>query len=186
MSNITTKIREAYKSYYFDIILSAIIILIVTGLTIYQSFSQQQMIVLYILDNNKRAVNYPHTIVLGTNSTITFYIGIDNRLWYDTSVTLKVRLDSSIVKHPLYVYERKYFLKKDESTLEFFKINFNDTVLTSEKVWIRNIYINGKQFFANLNIEKGGILYITVELWQDNKFSGQWVELKIKIAAWVS
>ena len=64
-----------------DIFLSIIIIVAVVLITIYVTFSKQQMIALYILDSDRKTINYPQVIVLNKNNTILFYIGMENRFW---------------------------------------------------------------------------------------------------------
>lgn len=174
--------KKMYRSAYLDIVVSAIVILAAVGYFIYQSYFQQQMIELYILDKNKKAINYPHTIIVGVNNSIVFYIGIENKLWNDACVSIKIKLTNSshnFDQH--YIFSKDYFLKSSESTLDLYKVNITDIALINGKFWITSVYVNGKKAFLDLRIEKGGILNIIVELWHDNNFSGQWVELKIKM-----
>ena len=180
--------KKMLKSEYFDVLLSAIIVLVIVAYILYQNFTTQQVIVLYILDSDMKATNYPHTLLLGVNDTATFYVGVENKLQRDAEVVLKVKLVSNrswargsepcparpILGIPM-------VLMRGGSRLIFLKISLADALVEDGEGIINKVDVNGKEVPVYLVVEEDDYLSIVVELWLRGVFTGQWVELKLHL-----
>lgn len=100
---------------------------------------------MYVLDSEKQAENYPKTVILGTNSTFTLWVGVENQ--NGTTVDYSVQLmldDGSSAAEPVEC--------------------FNRTVLEGE-TW---------EFPVTINIDHPGNNKIIFELWFFNTTKNEW------------
>jgi len=144
-------------------VLSAIIIL--AGLLVYMSLTpapQESFIVLYLLDSEKKAENYPQLLVLGKNDTFLLWVGVENfmgRVEY-SSVLVKVddgkgHVDPSPID-PVYRFEK---------------------VLLNKETW---------EFPITVSINQTGNHRIVFELWLFNEFENvfsysDWCNIRLDV-----
>jgi uncharacterized membrane protein len=105
---------------------------------------------MYILDSEKRADNYPKTVVLGTNSTFTLWVGVENQNDTTIDYSVQVRLDNGTAT-------------EDPSTAEPVDI-FNKTV-TNGETW---------EFPVTISIDQLGSNRIIFELYVLNQTANSW------------
>ena len=180
--------EKMLKSRYFDVLLSSVIVLVIIAYTTFQNLAAQQAIVVYALDNNMKAVDYPHTIFWNKNSSIFFYIGVENRRWSPVDVLIKVKLISneswnkgsepcptrSLLEIPL-------VLESGDSDIIPLKIDILEIVVEDDELIITKIDINSYEKFVHLPVKKENYLSVIAELWSSGDFTGQWIELKIRL-----
>lgn len=176
------------KSRYFDVLLSSIIVLAIIAYTIFQNLAAQQAIVIYVLDNNMKAIDYPHTIFWNGNSSLSFYIGVENKRWTPIDAYLMVKLASnkswnrgvepcparSLLKIPI-------SLNNGESRIIPLKIDILEVIAKNKELIVTKVNVNGNEALVYLPVGEDDYLSIIVELWSNNEFTGQWVELKLRL-----
>ncbi len=180
--------EKMLKSRYFDVLLSSIVVLVIIAYTIFQNLAAQQAIVIYALDNNMKAVDYPHTIFWNKNGSIFFYIGVENRRWTPVDVLIKVKLVSNeswnrgsepCPARPL--LEIPVVLNSGDLDIIPLKIDILEVVIKNEELIITKVGINGDEELVYLPIKRENYLSVVAELWSGNDFTGQWIELKIRL-----
>ncbi|MCD6562415.1 MAG: hypothetical protein J7K23_00685 [Thermoproteales archaeon] len=165
-----------------DIFLSIIIIVAVVLITIYVTFSKQQMIALYILDSNRKTINYPQVIVLNKNNTILFYIGMENRFWSSKDVILKIIISNNGYKKNITLFQQKYHMRSNEKILLYFNITLADMSLMNNEIFIPYVLVNGSMHSLNFYLKQGSLIMISAKLFDaENNFLGQWVSIRIRV-----
>ena len=134
------------------IILIAIVImsgfLIHTMLT--KSVTPEQFSAMYVLDSEKQANNYPQTVVLGTNSTFTLWVGVENQKDETLDYSVQIKLDDGSTT-------------EDPSQAEPIQV-FNRTLVNGE-TW---------EFQVTINIDQPGNNRIIFELQFYNTETDSW------------
>lgn len=95
-------------------VLVAIVIMVgVLGYTMWtEPITPEQFSAMYVLDSDKQANNYPRTVVLGTNSTFTLWVGVENQKDKTLEYSVQVKLDNGVSteepssSEPLHVFNR--------------------------------------------------------------------------------
>lgn len=100
---------------------------------------------MYILDSEKRADNYPKTVVLGTNSTFNLWVGVENQNDKTIDYSVQVRLDNGTST-------------KDPSTAEL--VDLSNKTLANGETW---------EFPVTISIDQLGSNRIIFELWVFNE-----------------
>jgi uncharacterized membrane protein len=127
-------------------ILAAIVIMsaLLVSTFLLEPIETEKFTAMYILDSEKRADNYPKTVVLGTNSTFTLWVGVENQNDKTVEYSVQVKLDDGNST-------------EDPSTAQPLDI-FNKTLANSE-TW---------EFPVTINIDQLGSNRIIFELYSFN------------------
>jgi hypothetical protein len=116
---------------------------------------------IYYLDSEKQAENFPKTVILGENSTISLWVGVENYMGTTNAFLVEIMIDDGNGDVP--------------SSVE--PIERKEETLLDEKVW---------EFEVMITINQLGSRRIIFELWSfDNEkndfvFSGNWVSLSVE------
>lgn len=128
------------------VIMSAV--LVYTMLT--EPIESEQFSAMYILDSEKMADNYPKTVVLGTNSTFSLWVGVENQNDKTIEYSVQAKLDDGTSTG-------------DPSTAQLVDC-FNKT-LTNKETW---------EFQVPISIDRQGNNRIIFELWFFNQTENDW------------
>lgn len=75
-------------------------IVIMSGILVYEIITNpietEKFTAMYLLDSEKQANNYPRTVILGTNSTFSLWVGIENQNDTTVEYSVQVKLDDGI------------------------------------------------------------------------------------------
>lgn len=157
----------SYSSEEKTIILTILVALVIIGallvnLVFFTPVETEQFSAIYYLDSEKKAENYPKTVVLGENSTFSLWVGVENQkgTTMDYSVLVKVDDGSSPVDYspakPIESFER---------------------TLSDGEIW---------EFPVTISIDQLGSNRVIFELWffngtkNDPDYTGNWVSLSIE------
>jgi uncharacterized membrane protein len=107
----------SYTSEEKIVIITVIIALVIMGalvanLVLFTPAKTEEFSVIYMLDANKQAENYPKTVILGTNSTFTMWIGVENQNDQTGNYSVLIKIDdgtSAVDPSPV---EAKYTFEK--------------------------------------------------------------------------
>ena len=131
-----------------------IAIIIMSGVLVWQMIENpttpEQFTALYILDAEKKADNYPTTVILGTNNTFSLWVGVENQRDNTREYSVQVKLDDG--KAP-----------EEPSLIQPIQI-FNKTLESQEK-W---------EFEVTINIHQPGTNRIIYELFFFNTEESYW------------
>jgi uncharacterized membrane protein len=129
-------------------------IVIMSGVLVTQMIENpttpEQFTALYILDAEKQANNYPTTVVLGTNSTFSLWVGVENQRDNTRDYSVQIKLDDGTTS-------------EEPSTVEPIQV-FNRTLVSEEK-W---------EFEVTIDIDQPGNNRIIFELRFFNVTEGFW------------
>lgn len=149
------------------IMLTILVALVIMGalllkLTVFTPIETEPFSAIYYLDSEKQTTNLPKTVVLGENSTVTLWVGVENQnaTTMDYSVQIKIddgkgQIDPSLVE-PVETFE--------------------NTVADGD-LW---------EFQVTINIKQLGTNRIIFELWYlnttslDYEYIGNWVNLSVE------
>jgi uncharacterized membrane protein len=133
-------------------ILVAIVIMsaLLVSTILLEPIETEKFTAMYILDSEKRADNYPKTVILGTNSTFTLWVGIENQNDKTIDYSVQVKLDDGTST-------------EDPSTAEPIYL-FNKT-LANEETWESPVTIS---------IDQPGSNRIIFELYTFNQTANSW------------
>ncbi len=110
----------------------------------------EQFSAMYVLDSEKQANNYPRTVVLGTNSTFSLWVGVENQNDKTVEYSVQVKLDDGTPT-------------EDPSPAEPVQV-FNRT-LVNEETW---------EFQVTINIDQPGNNRIIFEMQVFNVLENVW------------
>ena len=154
------KTRKATESGTYNneektVILTILVALaIMTAVLVYMAFftpvQKAPFTSLYLLDSEKQLENLPETVVLGENSTVTVWIGVENRNDTTIEYSVQVRLDEGNSA-------------EEAASAELVEC-FNRTLEKGEK----------EEFEATINIEEPGTNTVTFELLFFNEAENCW------------
>lgn len=144
-----------YSSEEKTIILTILAALaIMTTVLVYMAFftpvQKEPFTALYLLDSEKQLENLPETVVLGENSTVTVWVGVENHNDTTIEYSVQVRLD-----------EENSAEESDSAELVGC---FNKTLANGEK----------EEFEVTINIEEPGTNTVTFELLFFNEAENCW------------
>jgi uncharacterized membrane protein len=119
---------------------------------------------IYLLDSNKKAVDYPETLVANQNSTFNVYVGVVNHLGHGASYQVQVKVTQNLAFPPL-----------DVPASQTVQINNLGDGKTSENT-------------ATITENRVGSYSVVFELWQQNtpgtyEFTQNSCVLNIKVIA---
>ena len=118
---------------------------------------------MYLLDSEKQANNYPQTVVLGTNSTFTLWVGVENQKDRTVEYSVQVKLDDGTTT-------------EEPSAVEPIQV-FNRTLVDGEK-W---------EFQVTINIDQPGNNRVIFELQffnePENSWEYAWIRLDFTVEA---
>ena len=133
-------------------ILAAIVImsavLVYTMLT--EPIESEYFSAMYVLDSEKMADNYPKTVVLGTNSTFTLWVGVENQNGTTIEYSVQTKLDDGAST-------------EDPSTAQL--VDCSNKTLTHGETW---------EFPVTINIDRQGNNRVIFELWLFNQTENSW------------
>jgi uncharacterized membrane protein len=149
------------------IILTILVALVIFGaLLVYLVFftpaQEEHFASIYYLDSEKQLENIPKTVVLGENSTILLWVGVENQYDETRVFTVRVKMDDGTGS-------------VDPSPVE--PIQSFEKALMNTEVW---------EFPVNINIDQSGNHRLIFELWfsnetnKDMNYTGNWVCLSIE------
>ena len=142
-------------------------IVIMSGVLVYTIWDKpiepEQFSAMYVLDSEKQANNYPQTVILGTNSTFTLWVGVENQKDQTVDYSVQVKLDDGSPT-------------EEPSAVEPTQV-FNRTLVNDEK-W---------EFQVTINIDKPGNNRVIFELQffntEKNSWEYAWIRLDFTIEA---
>lgn len=128
-----------------------------------KSTSPEQFSALYVLDSDKQANNYPRTVILGTNSTFSLWVGVENQRDNTREYSVQVKLDDGKTS-------------EEPSLVEPVQV-FNRTLADGE-TW---------EFQVTIDIDQPGNNRIIFELQfynvSTNKWEYAWIRLDFTVEA---
>jgi uncharacterized membrane protein len=153
---------DTYSSEEKTIILTILTALVImTAVLVYMVFftpiQKEPFTALYLLDSEKQLENLPKSVVLGENSTVTVWVGIENRNDTTIEYSVQVRLDEENSA-------------EEPASLELVGC-FNRTLVNGEK----------EEFEVTINIEEPGTNTVTFELLFFNEAENEWNQTGISI-----
>lgn len=133
-------------------VLVAIVIMVgVLGYTMWtEPMTPEQFSAMYVLDSDKQANNYPRIVVLGTNSTFTLWVGVENQKDKTLEYSVQVKLDDGVST-------------EEPSSTEPLQV-FNRTLVNGEK-W---------EFEVTTSMNQPGNNRIIFELYFFNELENRW------------
>lgn len=146
-------------------VLVAIVIMVgVLGYTMLtEPITPEQFSAMYVLDSEKQANNYPRTIILGTNSSFSLWVGVENQKDKTVEYSVQVKLDDGTST-------------EEPSSVEPMQV-FNRTLVDGEK-W---------EFEVLVNINQPGNNRIIFELYffnvVENSWEYTWIRLDFSVQA---
>ncbi|MFA5364024.1 MAG: DUF1616 domain-containing protein [Candidatus Bathyarchaeia archaeon] len=104
-------------------ILVALVIMsaLVVNLVLLTPAKTEEFSVIYMLDANKQTENYPKTVILGTNSTFTMWIGVENQNDQTSVYSVQVKIDDGTPEVNPGSVEAKYTFEKSLSNGELWE-----------------------------------------------------------------
>ncbi|PVX23775.1 MAG: hypothetical protein CW716_11410 [Candidatus Bathyarchaeum sp.] len=142
-------------------------IVIMSGVLVWEIIANpptpEPFFAMYVLDSEKQANNYPTTVVLGTNSTFSLWVGVENQKDKTMDYSVQVKLDDGTSTH-------------EPSPVEPMQV-FNRTLVDGE-TW---------EFEVTINIDQPGNNRIIFELQffnaQENRWEYAWIRLDFTVEA---
>ena len=142
-------------------------IVIMSGVLVYtiatKPITPEEFSAMYVLDSEKQANNYPQTVVLGTNSTFTLWVGVENQKDQTLEYSVQVKLDDGTTT-------------EEPSAVEPIQV-FNRTLVDGEK-W---------EFQVTINIDQPGNNRVIFELQffnePENSWEYAWIRLDFTVEA---
>jgi len=117
---------------------------------------------IYLLDSQKKAVDYPEVVVIGLNSTFSVYVEVENHNGTDVNCTVQVKVTSDM--NPTYPVP----ISANQT--------FTETVKDDGKPW-ENV--------ATIKLNQRGDYMVVFELWTVTdgapQFSGKFTQLNIHV-----
>jgi uncharacterized membrane protein len=136
-----------------------IAITILVGLLIYFVLTpsiQEPSSAIYLLDSQKQTENFPKTVVLGENNTLTIWVGVENHNGVTKTFSVQIKMD-----------DRKGDVDPSPAeTLESY-----EKTLADGDLW---------EFQVMINIDQVGSHRIIFELWSLDDYLGNWVSLSLE------
>ena len=165
----TTKATKdsSYSNEEKTVIITIVIALVIMSaflvqLTFFTEIQKNPCSVIYYLDSEKQAENYPKTVILGENSTISLWVGVENQ--NDATIDYQVQIKIDDGTGPLN--------QSSSDVLQTFEQKLQDGDL-----W---------EFPVTINIEQWGTNRIIFELYTINAttsepiYTGNWVNLSVE------
>jgi uncharacterized membrane protein len=124
----------------------ALLIVSVAGLSYFVWFSPpaEPYNSIYLLDSNKKALDYPETLVANQNSTFNVYVDVENHLGKTASYQVQVKITKNLSTFPI-----------DVPPSQLYEINGLENGKTGENV-------------ATITENEVGSNSVVFELWQQN------------------
>ncbi len=116
---------------------------------------------IYLLDTNKKAVDYPEVLVANQNSTFNVYVGVINHQSQSADYEVRVKIAKILSTYPL-----------EAEASQVYPINALEPGKTSETL-------------VTVTQNEGGTHYVVFELWQSNggifEFTQNYCVLSIQV-----
>ncbi len=178
------------KIFYISISVSSIIIILLSAYTVYTDYMSRQSVVIYVLDPNKGLSGYPHTLVYRYNGSTVLYVGVENNLYSDAEVVIVVKIagGGDVWRYgeepcpaPI-VYERKLSLEKGSKILFPLRLSINRLRVSDRFATYSELLVEGSVIdLEYYGIELGEDFRLVIELWKDGRFTGQWLNIWLKV-----
>ncbi len=151
------------NGYVISVIIALLVASIMLGAyLVWLQPKREGYLTLYVLDAQKKAIDYPERLVNGINSTFSVYVDVENHLGNETKCEVQVKVIQDM--NPT------------------FPVGVNPTLNFSDNIKNGAIWEN----VTTIQLDKAGSYSIIFELYtitqsEEREFSGQFVALNVQV-----